>query len=132
MAGVLQVQWRLHPTDTFSVHAMQVVEGSPGTEELTKSKAWRWRELVARIASGAEASADISTAWWAGAVDLPGPNFPCPIGFQVIDLTVFRACLSPLTHLECEPDDPMKRACYSKHCMMRGNVEVALLRVCTA
>ena len=45
-------------------------------------RAWRWRELVTRIASGAEASADISAAWWAGAEDLGGPNIPCPIGFQ--------------------------------------------------
>ncbi len=54
-----------------------------GEDAELKAKAWRWRELVTRIASGAAASADISTAWWAGAEDLPGPNFPCPIGFQV-------------------------------------------------
>lgn len=50
-------------------------------------RAWRWRELVTRIASGAEASADISAAWWAGAEDLGGPNFPCPIGFQACSCT---------------------------------------------
>lgn len=47
-----------------------------------RERAWRWRELVTRIASGGESSADISSAWWAGAEDLEGPNFPCPIGFQ--------------------------------------------------
>ena len=55
-------------------------------------RAWRWRELVTRIASGAEASADISAAWWAGAEDLGGPNIPCPIGFQARSLYIWDWC----------------------------------------
>ncbi|BDA43980.1 Peroxisomal N(1)-acetyl-spermine/spermidine oxidase [Coccomyxa sp. Obi] len=58
-------------------------EGNAKTGSIQlKSRAWRWRELVTRIASGCESSADVSAAWWAGAEDLEGPNFPCPIGFQ--------------------------------------------------
>ncbi|EIE25731.1 amine oxidase [Coccomyxa subellipsoidea C-169] len=53
---------------------------SSGAE--VRPRAWRWRELVTRIASGCDSSADVSAAWWAGAEDLEGPNFPCPIGFQ--------------------------------------------------
>jgi hypothetical protein len=41
---------------------------------------------VTRIASGCDSCADFSPAWWAGAEDLEGPNFPCPIGFQAASL----------------------------------------------
>lgn len=56
--------------------------GTKSDDTELRSRAWRWRELVTRIASGCESSADVSAAWWAGAEDLEGPNFPCPIGFQ--------------------------------------------------
>ena len=62
---------------------VQITKDESPEQAQAIKEAWRWRELVLRIASGMPDARNINPEFWAGHKDFAGPNFPCAVGFQV-------------------------------------------------